>query len=457
MSALTQTPSLVFCSHPVEDLPFGAWADLTLEIDGQAETDEDLLSLAGFLVRQALADQNPERVRSAADVESLLYGLKAHVRITSGGSMTVGDAEPDETLTENLVIPGMAIGNLLIAANEPGQVGIEQLHARLRPSNAIAQSHQDLENAGLDVPMQVISALLPGLTIDLQPPFRDVQSLVYPSKLETFKAQQALDELAGIALEHCELYLGDQPLTADQPAYAIAYDMLSLMLLSLRQRALDNGDIDLAARQQEWTRIRLVLGSGVTTSSEFLLSPETCLPALGEPVRGLRLAGSLSVLLPGNADLEAAEQIWEALADSEARENWRAALAGEAEMSHALMVSLDVPVRLDVLATASGQPAQVLESHFDRDLISAPEPLDHPRSQAPEPVEYLPSRAPDSLAHSPETPVPTDATREVAAPHSHAPTHNTPPTAGSRSASRGLLLLAVIACALVAGLLIRGG
>ncbi|MGE8362252.1 hypothetical protein [Pseudomonas sp.] len=237
MSAFAQTPPLVFCSHPVENLPFGAWSDLTLEIDGQAETHEALLSFAGFLVRQALADQNPERVKTAADVESLLYGVKAHVQITSGGSMTVGDAQPDDTLTENRVVPGVAIGNLLLAANEPDQVGVEQLHERLQPSNAMARSHEDLKNAGLDRPMQVISALLPSLTINLQPPFRDVQRLVYPSKLEAFKAQQALNELAGIPVERCELVLGEQPLADDQPAYPLAYDMLSLMLLSLRQRA----------------------------------------------------------------------------------------------------------------------------------------------------------------------------------------------------------------------------
>ncbi|HWV10982.1 MAG TPA: hypothetical protein VN156_15655, partial [Pseudomonas sp.] len=377
-------------------MPFGAWSDLTLEIDGQAETHEALLSFAGFLVRQALADQNPERVKTAADVESLLYGVKAHVQITSGGSMTVGDAQPDDTLTENRVVPGVAIGNLLLAANEPDQVGVEQLHERLQPSNAMARSHEDLKNAGLDRPMQVISALLPSLTINLQPPFRDVQRLVYPSKLEAFKAQQALNELAGIPVERCELVLGEQPLADDQPAYPLAYDMLSLMLLSLRQRALEAGEPDLAARQDEWTQLRLVVGAEVTSTSEFLLNPETYLPALGQPVRGIRISGSLSVLVPENQDLEAAEQLWDALADEAARKAWQDALAGTTDMSQALMVSLNVCVRLDVMALDGEQRPQVLESHFDRDVISEQIPADSPYPEELEaPVARLELQAPE--------------------------------------------------------------
>lgn len=450
MSAFTQTPPLVFCSHPVENLPFGAWSDLTLEIDGQVETHEALLSFAGFLVRQALADQNPERVRSAADVESLLYGLKAHVQITSGGSMTVGDEQPDETLTENRVVPGVAIGNLLMAADEPGQVGIEQLHGRLRPSNAMEQSHEDLKNAGLDVPMQVISALLPSLTIDLQPPFRDVQRLVYPSKLEAFKAQQALNELAGIPAERCELFLGEHPVTNDQPAYPLAYDMLSLMLLSLRQRALDAGGPDLAARQNEWAHLRLVIGAEVSSTSEFLLNPETYLPALGQPVRGIRIAGSLSVLVPENQDLEAAEQLWDALADEVARKAWQDALAGTTDMSHALMVSLNVSVRLDVMALDSEQRPQVLESHFDRDVISEQASVASPQPEELDvPAAHLEPQAPELPEPVPALPL-TASTEPTSQPHA------TPATATGPAMRRGLLLLAVIACALVAGLLLRG-
>ncbi|MGG2398249.1 hypothetical protein ACJRW5_15045 [Pseudomonas sp. SH1-B] len=361
---------LVFCSNPIEgDLPFKAWTDLSLEIDGQPEHDEKLLNLAGFLVRQALVDQHPQRIEHARDVEALLYGLKAHVQLHSGGCFDFADEHTSIELQAHEATPGMAIGNLLLLADEHGCEGIELLHERLKPENALANALIKLQQTDME-PTHLICALLPAMSITLTPSFADSYTLEYPSRLETYQQELKQNELAGLAQERCEIFLGDQKLDETQPAYPVAYSVLSVMLRLLRQRSLENRQADLASRQEEWQRIRLRIGSERRYEAQFMLDPQTYQPAFGKAVRGLKLAGTQSVLLPEHLDLPALEQIWETLAPKEMLAEWQRVQRSKDSTDRSLMINLEVGCTLEVLASAIDQPLHVLESYRDAEFIA---------------------------------------------------------------------------------------
>jgi len=445
MSLPAPTP-LVFCSNRIDDdLPFQAWPDLSLEIDGQPEHNENLLHLAGFLVRQALADQRPERIKHARDVESALYGLKAHVHIHSGGVFNFGAEEPNPELHEHQVVPGMAIGNLLLVAGEPGCVGIEELHQRLKPVDAMANALARLQQSGMEHPMQLTCALLPGMTITLTPAFADSQTLVYPSRLDTYKEQLKLEELAGLPAQRCEIVLGERPLDDTQPAYGITYDMLSVMLRLLRQRALENDQPDLSARQQQWQRVRLVIGSGLHYSEQFMLNPETYQPAFGKAVRGLKLAGTQSVLLSDHPDLAALEQIWESLAHEDMLAEWQRVQASKDVTDRSLMLNLEVACKLEVLACGDDQQLQVLESYRDSEFITEP--------AAPKVAEIATADLPETeqIPAQPQAPVAAPAKLEQPAPRPHSERSKT-----RQSGSYGPMLLAAVVVATLTAILIRG-
>lgn len=431
---------LVFCSSPFDgDLPFQAWADLSLEIDGQPEHDENLLNLAGFLVRQALVDQQPERLKQASDVESALYGLRAHVQLHSGGCFNFAEAltEEDQPSPEVEVIPGISIGNLLLLAKGAARAGIEALHRHLKPVDALANALQQAQESDLSQPAQHVCALLPGMTITLTPPFADSQTLIYPSRLDTYQQQLKLEELAGLPQQRCEILLGDQVLDETQPAYGIAYDILSMMLRLLRQRALESEQPDLSARQQEWQRVRLVIGSGLHYSAQFMLNPETYQPAFGNAMRGLKLAGTQSILLPDHLDLPALEQIWEALAHEDMLVEWQRVQASKDVADRSLMLNLEVACKLEVLAIDADEQLQVLESYRDSEFISEPAAQ---QAAAPVPeAEQTPALAADAAKVEPQTTRPHD---DLTAPR--------------KSGSYGPLLLAAVIVATLTVILLRG-
>ncbi|MGE8503863.1 MAG: hypothetical protein ACN6P1_16690 [Pseudomonas sp.] len=444
MSMPAPTP-FVFCTNPLEgDMLFQAWPDLSLEIDDQAEHSESLLNLAGFLVRQALADQHPERVRHAADVEPLLYGLRAHVQLHSGGCLNLGEEhpDPDQPLHEHQIIPGIYIGNLLLLADGPASAGVEALHARLKPVDAMAKALKQLQESDISQPVRHTCALLPGMTITLTPAFADSQTLVYPSRLDTYQEQLKLEELAGLPQQRCEIVLAGQPLDESQPAYSVAYDILSVMLRALRQRALESGQADLSARQQEWQRVRLVVGSEVHYSAQYMLNPETYLPAFGKAVRGVKLVGQQSILLPEHLDLPALEQLWEALAHEEMREEWQRVQASDDAADRSLMINLEMTCKLEVLAIAADQQPQVLESYRDSEFIQAPVERKAALGQGTSPT---PSQA--RVTES------TDNDAAVAQPWAR----ESDGDASSRgtSSGRGALLLALVIAAVMLAMLIK--
>ncbi|MGA4532225.1 hypothetical protein ACPA1H_17955 [Ectopseudomonas chengduensis] len=370
MSLPAPTP-LVFCTNPLEDdLPFKAWPDLSLEIDGQPEDNENLLNLAGFLARQVLADQQPQRIKHPRDVDSMLYGLRAHVQLHSGGSVDLGERNPDTEVKAHRVTPGLIIGKLLIAANEPGCVGIEELHERLKPVNAAGNLLSKLQASDLP-PTSLICALLPGLTITLTPAFSDSQTLTYPSHLEIHQEQLKQAELAGLPQERCEIMLGDERLDDTQPAYGIAYETLSLLLLLLRQRARESGHPDLSERQHEWEQIRLVIGSDLHYDANYVLDPKTYRPAYEHPVRCLKFAATQRLMLPANLDLPALEQIWDALVHEAMHIEWQRLLASKDIEDQAVMITLEVGCKLEILARGSNQQLHVLESYRDGELLPA--------------------------------------------------------------------------------------
>ncbi|AVO53791.1 hypothetical protein [Ectopseudomonas mendocina] len=451
MSMPAPTP-FVFCTNPIEgDMPFQAWPDLSLEIDGQPEHSENLLNLAGFLVRQALADQHPERVRHAADVEPLLYGLRAHVQLHSGGCFNFGEEhpDPDQPLHEHQIIPGIYIGNLLLLADGPASAGVEALHARLKPVDAMAKALKQLQESDISQPVRHTCALLPGMTITLTPAFADSRTLVYPSRLDTYQEQLKLEELAGLPQQHCEIVLGGQPLDESQPAYPVTYDILSAMLRALRQRALESGQPDLSARQQEWQHVRLVVGSDVHYSAQYMLNPETYLPAFGKPVRGVKLVGQQSILLPEHLELPALEQLWEALAHEEMREEWQRVQGSDDDADRSLMINLEVTCKLEVLAIGAGQQPQVLESYRDSELIQAP--VEQKALKIEPAGSFAPSREPERA-----TDIGQLANTAVTNVEQRIDRASGDDAAAGMSSGRGALLLAVVMVAVMAAVLLKG-
>ena len=139
-----------FRSNFVEgDLPYQPFAGLTLDIGGQAETDPNLLALAGYLVRQVLADLHPERIARAADVEPLLVGLNAHVRFDKGEMTAVASDGPASG--EPQLATGLVLDTFMLASNEARCVGVAELHQRLAPADrldTLREALNDPANAG---------------------------------------------------------------------------------------------------------------------------------------------------------------------------------------------------------------------------------------------------------------------------------------------------------------------
>lgn len=447
MSMPAPTP-LVFCSNPIDDeLPFKVWTDLSLEIDDQPRYEENLLNLAGFLVRQALADQQPERIKRASDVESALYGLRAHVQLHSGGCFNFAEAltEQDQPSPEVQVIPGLSIGNLLLLAEGSARAGIEALHRHLKPVDALANALKQAQQSELSQPAKHVCALLPAMTITLTPPFADSQTLIYPSRLETYQQELKLEELAGLPQQRCEIILGDQPLEESQAAYGIAYEILSSMLHLLRHRAQENDRPDLSARQQEWERVRLVIGSGVHYSAQFMLHPETYRPAFGSAMRGLKLAGTQSILLPDHFDLAALEQIWDALAHQDAHSEWQRIQTSKDETDRSLVLNLEVACRLDVLAPGEDGQLQVLESYRDSDFITQP--------AEPKVAQKAPAALPEAKRENNPEQAPITSAAQSEQPATNAYNGR---MASRKSGSYGPVLLAAVVVATLIAVLLKG-
>lgn len=464
--SLAPPSALEFCTHPIEgDLPFKAWAALSLEIDGQPESNEKLLNLAGFLVRQALADQHRQRVRRTEDVEALLYGLKAHVQLRSGGCFNFVESHTDEKPSAHQVTPALTIGNLLVLANEPGCEGIEELHARLQPENAQANALIKLQQSDKE-PTHLACALLPSMTLTLTPPLADSYTLEYPSRLESYLQAFQQNELAGLPQERCDILLGEQTLDETQPAYPLAYEFMSLILRLLQQRALASGQSDLAARQEQWQHIRLVLGGEVTHTSNYMLNPKTYAPIFKQATRSLAMAGTQDILSPDHPHLEALEQIWDTLAPEEVRQKWESVRSSQDVADRSLMISLEVPLRLEVLTVDSDGHSQVLECHEDKTLFD--------RDPTLELEQVEPSVQNEPNAPTEHAPVQVEHTATVAAAEEHddpsapagpsaARTEPTPMTAAEvqyassgPSGMRSLVIAAILIAAAIMSVTIRG-
>jgi hypothetical protein len=443
MSLPAPTP-LIFCSNPLEeDLPFEAWPDLSLEIDGQPEHNENLLNLAGYLVRQALADQNPERIKHPRDLDSVLYGLRAHVQLHSGDSLALGEKKPDTEVQAHHVTQGLVIGKLLLVASDPGCVGIEELHERLEPADAAGNLLAKLQASDLP-PTSLTCALLPGMTITLTPAFSDSQTLTYASHTDIQREQLKQAELAGLPQERCEIVLGSERLDKDQPAYGIAYEILSVMLLLLRQRALEHGQPDLSERQHEWERVRLVI-SDLHYDANYVLDPKTYRPAYKHPVRCLTLAGTQRVMLPGDLDLPALEQIWDALVLEAMQTEWQRVLASKEIEDQALMITMEVGCKLEILARDSDQQLQVKESYLDSELISPP--------AEPEPEPELERSAAAYLSEAKQgNEQTTGATQNERQAAATAPVR----VSSGKSGRCGPMLLAAVIVATMAAILLKG-
>src|SRR5690606_13928463 len=148
------------------------------------------------------------------DIELLLFGLKAKVCLESGPVVTLGSGATPPELSETRVLPGLTIGNLLMDASEEGGDSIAELYGRLAPADGIQAALAHLRDAGLERPTQAISALMPSMTIELQPPYDEKRTLVYESKAVALKAQlqQAPDILDRLGMERVEILLGEEPL-----------------------------------------------------------------------------------------------------------------------------------------------------------------------------------------------------------------------------------------------------
>src|SRR5690606_21905410 len=111
------------------------------------------------------------------------------------------------------------------------------------PADGIQAALAHLRDAGLERPTQAISALMPSMTIELQPPYDEKRTLVYESKAVALKAQlqQAPDILDRLGMERVEILLGEEPLGDDEPVRELAEYLLEKMLRALQRRALQAG------------------------------------------------------------------------------------------------------------------------------------------------------------------------------------------------------------------------
>jgi hypothetical protein len=361
--AIAATPP--FHSNSVEGaLPFRAFSDLTLSIDGQAETDTQLLALAGYLVRQVLADLYPERVRRAQDVEPLLIGLKAHVRLDKG-EMTAVASNPDSEAPPGQVVPGLVLGTFMLASNEPHCVGVSELHERLAPPGRLATLRETLADPRNAEVAEVISAMLPSMTVTLRPGAEAVRTLAYPGLL----TRQPRRLVERVGSERYQVYLGVEQLHADQPLYRVAEELLERMLLALKAREQAAGRPGLLQRPQEWDGLRLVVGDQVGSEANYLFQPQSVLPAYGRELRCVCLA-PLAYVLDPEYQLELGELLWEALADRRAREEWEQIQAEQGLAKASSLLTLKVRVRLDVLRQRGAGAAEVIASYTNSEVCA---------------------------------------------------------------------------------------
>lgn len=187
---------------------------------------------------------------------------------------------------------------------------------------------------------------------------------------------------------------------------------------------------------------QLVVGNEVHYSAQYMLNPETYLPAFGKAVRGVKLVGQQSILLPEHLDLPALEQLWEALAHEEMREEWQRVQTSDDAADRSLMINLEVACKLEVLAIAADQQPQVLESYRDSEFIQAPVERKAALGQGTSPA---PSQA--RVTES------TDNDAAVAQPWAR----ESDGDASSRgtSSGRGALLLALVIAAVMLAVLIK--
>ena len=318
MKSITIAATPAFHSNSVEGvLPFRAFSDLTLSIDGQVETDTQLLALAGYLVRQVLADLHPERVRRAQDVEPLLLGLKAHVRFDKGEMTAVANNSDGNAAPGQMVVPGLVLGTFMLASNEPHCVGVAELHERLAPPGRLATLRESLAEPRNAEVAEVISAMLPSMTVTLRPGTDAVRTLTYPGLLK--RQPRMLIERVGS--ERYQVYLGAEQLHADQPLYRLAEELLESMLLALQLREQAAGRPWLLQRPQEWDGLRLVVGDQVGSEADYLLQPQSLLPAYGRELRCVCLA-PLVYVLDAEYQSQLGELLWDALADPRAHQQW---------------------------------------------------------------------------------------------------------------------------------------
>ena len=361
--AIAATPP--FHSNSVEGaLPFRAFNDLTLSIDGQAETDTQLLALAGYLVRQVLADLYPERVRRAQDVEPLLVDLKAHVRLDKG-EMTAVASNPDSDARPGQVVPGLVLGTFMLASNEPHCVGVAELHERLAPPGRLATLRETLADPRNAEVTEVISAMLPSMTVTLRPGAEAVRTLAYPGLL----TRQPRMLIERVGSERYQVYLGAEQLHADQPLYRVAEELLERMLLALQARDQASGRPGLLQRPQEWDGLQLVLGDQVASEANYLFQPQSVLPAYGRELRCVCLAPIAYVLDP-EYQLELGELLWDALADRSAREEWEQIQAEQGLAKASSLLTLTVRARLDVLRQRGKGVAEVIASYTNSELCA---------------------------------------------------------------------------------------
>jgi hypothetical protein len=364
-------PTLQFRSNIVDgDMPYRAFSGLTLDIDGQAETHPNLLALAGYLVRQVLADLHPERIERAADVEPLLVGLNAHVRLDRGEMTAVVSDGPAPL--EPSVATGLVLGTFMLASNEAQCVGVTELHQRLAPPgrlDSLREALNDPANAGV---VEVISAMLPNMTVTLRSASEAPRTLAYPGLLT--RQPRALIERMGH--ERYQVYLGQQRLHADQELFRVAEDILEAMLLALQMCDKAAGRQALLQRPDEWDRVDLIIDHRVASEALFMLQPQSMLPAYGRALRCVSIA-PFAYLLDPEYQQETGELLWNALADRAARTEWANIQADTGLNKASTLLKLRVWVRLDVLRNHDDGSAELLAS-YSNDGLCEEAPLPAP-------------------------------------------------------------------------------
>ena len=353
-----------FRSNFVEgDLPYQSFSGLTLDVAGQAETHPELLALAGYLVRQILADLHPERISRAADVEPLLIGLNAHVRLDKGEMTAVASDGP--ATNQPQVAAGLVLDTFMLASNEAHCVGIAELHERLAPPGRLETLREALDdpaNAGV---AEVISAMLPNMSVTLRCGVEAPRTLAYLGLL----TRQPRSSIERMGPERYQIYLGQQRLYADQALFRVAEDILEAMLLALQVRDAEAGRQTLLQRLGEWDRVDLIIDQRVASEALFMLQPQSMLPAYGRELRCVSI-GPFAYLLDDEYDQEVGELLWTTLADRQAREQWAEIQAEQGLNKASSLLKLNVGVRLQVLRSRADGTAEVLADYSDSELCA---------------------------------------------------------------------------------------